>query len=112
VLKKNWHIILPLFVLIANIIDLVLTLIALNCTDVFREVNPFMLYLFDNYGMLAASIFKMAATGFVCWIIWFVMQQQDRFLKIFLSVSVVGLYGFLLAYWVVCWVLYFLIEGV
>ena len=110
--RRKWHVILPLFVLVANVLDLAMTLIALNCTNAFQEANPIMAYLFDHHGMFAASVFKMTVAGLVCWLIWWAMEREQKLSgKIWFRILVTGPYCLLLLYWGACWFFYFLTRG-
>lgn len=107
-IKDNWRIVLPAFVAICSILDLTFTIIALYYTTSFYEANPFMAFMFEHYGIATTSIFKLINTAFQCWVAWWVVKMGKQNLTIFMSSVMVGVYGFLMIWWFVCWMIFLL----
>jgi hypothetical protein len=107
-LKKKWHIILPIIVAVCSMLDLTSTLIALNLPDgVFEEGNPVMRYLFDHFGYVGASAIKILLTVFQCLLTWDIIKKGDKIMSFILSAATLTAFSILGLWWAFCWFFYF-----
>jgi hypothetical protein len=106
-IKRNWHIIFPVFLAVAACLDLTLTLIVLNTTDTFYEANPIMRYSFEKLGQVGTSAVKLVLAGITSLGAWWVIKKGSRKDVWLLSTAGLLIYGLLGLWWIKCLFIYF-----
>jgi len=102
-LREKGHILLPLFLGITSLVDLILTLIAKHYTTAFYEANPLMRYVIDQYSSLEFAIIKIIGTLLICFCTWHVLKIGSRIEKFILTTFGIIVQSVLMGWWVVWW---------